>query len=89
VLFWRAITDVAGRPPLNRGNGGAPIDYSGRAVLRREHCYMIPESLNSGVSRNAVEMSIASQRLGKRVLEALTMHAGLGTKNDCGGEVQH
>jgi hypothetical protein len=52
VSFERAIIDVTGTSHRRRRNGGTPVDYSGRAALRRERCNMMHESLNSGAIRD-------------------------------------
>jgi hypothetical protein len=42
VPFARAITDITSTSRQGRRNGGTPVGYSGRAVLTREQCDMMP-----------------------------------------------
>jgi hypothetical protein len=48
VSLATAIIDVIGTNLRRRRKGGTPVGYSGREVLRREQCDMVPESRNSG-----------------------------------------
>jgi hypothetical protein len=44
VPFVRVIIDITWIPPWERRNGGTPVGYLERAILRREQCDMKPEN---------------------------------------------
>jgi hypothetical protein len=66
----RTISDVTGKPPRRRRNGGIPVGFLGQAVLRKEQRDMTPEA----ELMEPEKMAFAIKRLGKHVSAATNIY---------------